>query len=59
MSLQVPVREKNTNGGSGPVTKAVILVGGSSRGTRFRPLSLDVPKVRGLPSLTSPCRFEC
>jgi len=26
------------------VTKAVILVGGPSRGTRFRPLSLDVPK---------------
>lgn len=25
-------------------TKAVILVGGPSRGTRFRPLSLDVPK---------------
>ncbi|CAO3688767.1 unnamed protein product [Rhizopus microsporus] len=24
--------------------KAVILVGGPSRGTRFRPLSLDVPK---------------
>ncbi|KAI9757824.1 MAG: Proteasome subunit alpha type-2 [Lichina confinis] len=27
-----------------PTTKAVILVGGPSRGTRFRPLSLDVPK---------------
>ncbi|KEZ40068.1 Nucleotidyl transferase [Scedosporium apiospermum] len=27
-----------------PSTKAVILVGGPSRGTRFRPLSLDVPK---------------
>lgn len=26
------------------VFKAVILVGGPSRGTRFRPLSLDVPK---------------
>lgn len=25
-------------------TKAVILVGGPSRGTRFRPLSLDIPK---------------
>jgi len=25
--------------------KAVIIVGGPSRGTRFRPLSLDVPKV--------------
>jgi mannose-1-phosphate guanylyltransferase len=38
MSLQVPHRPKE-----GP-TKAVILVGGPSRGTRFRPLSLDVPK---------------
>ncbi|EYE95166.1 mannose-1-phosphate guanylyltransferase [Aspergillus ruber CBS 135680] len=38
--LQVPVREP-TNLAS---TKAVILVGGPSRGTRFRPLSLDVPK---------------
>ncbi|KAI5295711.1 Proteasome subunit alpha type-2 [Ascosphaera acerosa] len=27
-----------------PTTKAIILVGGPSRGTRFRPLSLDVPK---------------
>ncbi|KAI9859175.1 MAG: Proteasome subunit alpha type-2 [Vezdaea acicularis] len=27
-----------------PSAKAVILVGGPSRGTRFRPLSLDVPK---------------
>ncbi|KAK9467301.1 nucleotide-diphospho-sugar transferase [Lipomyces arxii] len=26
-------------------SKAVILVGGGTRGTRFRPLSLDVPKV--------------
>lgn len=26
-------------------TKALILVGGGTRGTRFRPLSLDVPKV--------------
>ncbi|KAK4228675.1 putative mannose-1-phosphate guanyltransferase [Podospora fimiseda] len=42
MSLQIPHREK-ANGGTG-ATKAVILVGGSSRGTRFRPLSLDVPK---------------
>ncbi|KAF7513114.1 hypothetical protein GJ744_010510 [Endocarpon pusillum] len=39
--LQVPVR-KGT--GSAASTKAVILVGGPSRGTRFRPLSLDVPK---------------
>ncbi|KAF7525453.1 hypothetical protein G7054_g11094 [Neopestalotiopsis clavispora] len=42
MSLQIPHREK-TNG-TGKDTKAVILVGGPSRGTRFRPLSLDVPK---------------
>ncbi|KAF2092002.1 nucleotide-diphospho-sugar transferase [Saccharata proteae CBS 121410] len=41
MSLQVPFRNK---GGNAPTTKAVILVGGPSRGTRFRPLSLDVPK---------------
>ncbi|KAJ5287446.1 hypothetical protein N7478_003132 [Penicillium angulare] len=38
--LQVPIRE-HPNQAS---TKAVILVGGPSRGTRFRPLSLDVPK---------------
>ncbi|KAJ5460694.1 mannose-1-phosphate guanyltransferase [Penicillium daleae] len=38
--LQVPVRG-DPNQSS---TKAVILVGGPSRGTRFRPLSLDVPK---------------
>ncbi|KAI0175391.1 nucleotide-diphospho-sugar transferase [Pestalotiopsis sp. NC0098] len=42
MSLQIPHREKAN--GSGKDTKAVILVGGPSRGTRFRPLSLDVPK---------------
>ncbi|TKA71918.1 hypothetical protein B0A49_03772 [Cryomyces minteri] len=41
MSLQIPTRGK---GSSTPSTKAVILVGGPSRGTRFRPLSLDVPK---------------
>ncbi|KAJ9667411.1 hypothetical protein H2201_002612 [Coniosporium apollinis] len=41
MSLQVPFRNK---GGQAQTTKAVILVGGPSRGTRFRPLSLDVPK---------------
>ncbi|KAJ1328064.1 mannose-1-phosphate guanylyltransferase [Microdochium nivale] len=41
--LQVPVREKAGAGG-GKGTKAIILVGGPSRGTRFRPLSLDVPK---------------
>ncbi|KAF2214701.1 hypothetical protein CERZMDRAFT_65944 [Cercospora zeae-maydis SCOH1-5] len=40
-SLQIPVRGK---AGGSPVTKAVILVGGPSRGTRFRPLSLDLPK---------------
>ncbi|KAK2733383.1 Proteasome subunit alpha type-2 [Onygenales sp. PD_40] len=38
--LQVPIRG-DSNMAS---TKAVILVGGPSRGTRFRPLSLDVPK---------------
>ncbi|KAI9796367.1 MAG: Proteasome subunit alpha type-2 [Piccolia ochrophora] len=38
--LNVPTREKAGNA----ATKAVILVGGPSRGTRFRPLSLDVPK---------------
>ncbi|KAL9082489.1 MAG: hypothetical protein Q9159_006375 [Coniocarpon cinnabarinum] len=31
--------------GAPRTTKAVILVGGPSRGTRFRPLSLDVPKA--------------
>ncbi|EXJ95483.1 mannose-1-phosphate guanylyltransferase [Capronia coronata CBS 617.96] len=40
--LKVPMRGKPT--GAQGVTKAVILVGGPSRGTRFRPLSLDVPK---------------
>ncbi|PHH82330.1 hypothetical protein CDD82_6304 [Ophiocordyceps australis] len=42
MSLQVPMlhRSKDHHG----ATKAVILVGGPSRGTRFRPLSLDLPK---------------
>ncbi|KAJ9144121.1 GDP-mannose pyrophosphorylase a [Pleurostoma richardsiae] len=44
MSLQIPHREKQANGASHGATKAVILVGGPSRGTRFRPLSLDVPK---------------
>jgi len=39
-SLQIPSRNKGTN----PTTKAVILVGGPSRGTRFRPLSLEQPK---------------
>ncbi|KAF2860572.1 nucleotide-diphospho-sugar transferase [Piedraia hortae CBS 480.64] len=40
-SLQVPLRPKSS---SSPGTKAVVLVGGPSRGTRFRPLSLDLPK---------------
>ncbi|KAF2452911.1 GDP-mannose pyrophosphorylase [Lineolata rhizophorae] len=43
MSLQVPTFRSKPPGHS-PSTKAVILVGGPSRGTRFRPLSLDVPK---------------
>jgi len=38
------------------VKKAVLLVGGHSKGTRFRPLSLDVPKplfpLGGIPILT-------
>jgi mannose-1-phosphate guanylyltransferase len=41
MSLQVPMTHRPKEQGA---TKAVILVGGPSRGTRFRPLSLDVPK---------------
>ncbi|KAL1304092.1 hypothetical protein AAFC00_000527 [Neodothiora populina] len=40
-SLQIPMRNKS---GHVPTTKAVVLVGGPSRGTRFRPLSLDLPK---------------
>ncbi|KUI73307.1 hypothetical protein VM1G_09131 [Cytospora mali] len=43
MSLQIPHRPR-ANGDTFGATKAVILVGGASRGTRFRPLSLDVPK---------------
>ncbi|MDI1489694.1 MAG: hypothetical protein OHK93_000892 [Ramalina farinacea] len=44
-TLNVPLRPKlNGAKSSGASTKAVILVGGPSRGTRFRPLSLDVPK---------------
>ncbi|CCU83180.1 PSA1/mannose-1-phosphate guanyltransferase [Blumeria hordei DH14] len=42
MSLQVPTRDKIISAHAN--TKAVILVGGPSRGTRFRPLSLDLPK---------------
>ncbi|KKY20905.1 putative gdp-mannose pyrophosphorylase a [Phaeomoniella chlamydospora] len=41
--LHVPVRN-GSGGGQSSHTKAVILVGGPSRGTRFRPLSLDTPK---------------
>ncbi|KAF7561676.1 hypothetical protein G7046_g2470 [Stylonectria norvegica] len=41
MSLHVPMAHRAKDQGA---TKAVILVGGPSRGTRFRPLSLDVPK---------------
>ncbi|TWU74945.1 Proteasome subunit alpha type-2 [Metarhizium rileyi] len=41
MSLQVPLPHRSRDQGE---TKAVILVGGPSRGTRFRPLSLDLPK---------------
>ncbi|KAF3761926.1 nucleotide-diphospho-sugar transferase [Cryphonectria parasitica EP155] len=44
MSLQVPHRAKPNGSDPHGATKAVILVGGASRGTRFRPLSLDVPK---------------
>ncbi|EGO54739.1 hypothetical protein NEUTE1DRAFT_118303 [Neurospora tetrasperma FGSC 2508] len=44
MSLQVPYHTKANGAAAGGATKAVILVGGASRGTRFRPLSLDVPK---------------
>ncbi|KAI9829144.1 MAG: Proteasome subunit alpha type-2 [Thelocarpon impressellum] len=42
--LKVPHRQKNQKDADMAATKAVILVGGPSRGTRFRPLSLDVPK---------------
>ncbi|KZF21179.1 GDP-mannose pyrophosphorylase A [Xylona heveae TC161] len=41
--LNVPFRQ-GAAGSHASSTKAVILVGGPSRGTRFRPLSLDVPK---------------
>jgi mannose-1-phosphate guanylyltransferase len=41
--------------GGHPRSKAVILVGGGSKGTRFRPLSLDLPKplfpIAGLPMI--------
>ncbi|MCJ1334559.1 Proteasome subunit alpha type-2 [Thelotrema lepadinum] len=40
-TLDVPIRQRTR---SSTPTKAVILVGGPSRGTRFRPLSLNVPK---------------
>lgn len=36
-------------------SKAIILIGGPSRGTRFRPLSLDIPKplfpLAGIPMI--------
>ncbi|KFG82803.1 GDP-mannose pyrophosphorylase [Metarhizium anisopliae] len=41
MSLQIPLTHRSKDQGT---TKAIILVGGPSRGTRFRPLSLDLPK---------------
>ncbi|KAF2003735.1 nucleotide-diphospho-sugar transferase [Amniculicola lignicola CBS 123094] len=44
MSLQPPSLASRPKGGSAPTTKAVILVGGPSRGTRFRPLSMELPK---------------
>ncbi|KAF2642817.1 nucleotide-diphospho-sugar transferase [Massarina eburnea CBS 473.64] len=44
MSLQPPSLAVRSKGGSAPSTKAVILVGGPSRGTRFRPLSMELPK---------------
>ncbi|QDS72109.1 hypothetical protein FKW77_003652 [Venturia effusa] len=40
-TLNLPQRARK---GGPKSTKAVILVGGPSRGTRFRPLSLDLPK---------------
>ena len=40
-SLQLPSRPKSNSSG---ITKAVVLVGGPSTGTRFRPLSLEQPK---------------
>ena len=43
--LNVPMRN-GTGASQSSNTKAVILVGGPSRGTRFRPLSLDTPKVQ-------------
>ncbi|KAL6699443.1 nucleotide-diphospho-sugar transferase [Trichoderma pleuroticola] len=43
MSLHVPLPHRAATP-VGAATKAVILVGGPSRGTRFRPLSLDLPK---------------
>ncbi|KAI9794607.1 MAG: Proteasome subunit alpha type-2 [Peltula sp. TS41687] len=41
--LKLPIRTESQSSNMAQ-TKAVILVGGPSRGTRFRPLSLDVPK---------------
>lgn len=50
MSLQIPGR---TRGSNQATAKAVILVGGPSRGTRFRPLSLDCPRVSNIDTRTS------
>ncbi|KAF2116212.1 nucleotide-diphospho-sugar transferase [Lophiotrema nucula] len=44
MSLQPPSLAVRSKGGAAHSTKAVILVGGPSRGTRFRPLSMELPK---------------
>ncbi|KAK7183665.1 hypothetical protein DPSP01_009549 [Paraphaeosphaeria sporulosa] len=44
MSLQPPSLASRPKGGAAKTTKAVILVGGPSRGTRFRPLSMELPK---------------
>ncbi|KAF2276706.1 nucleotide-diphospho-sugar transferase [Westerdykella ornata] len=44
MSLQLPSLAVRPRGGVSHSTKAVILVGGPSRGTRFRPLSMELPK---------------
>lgn len=48
MSLQPPSLASRPKGGAAKTTKAVILVGGPSRGTRFRPLSMELPKVSRL-----------
>lgn len=50
MSLQPPSLASRPKGGAAKTTKAVILVGGPSRGTRFRPLSMELPKVSRSPA---------